>query len=69
MHEMRLNETTNVMRTALRVNVFRDVNLLSCSWCSNHYGFHSTELIEWRFSVSSNVRVDLAHCCCHFCCN
>jgi hypothetical protein len=56
MHETHWSETNlNEMMTALRVNVFRGVNLLSFSWCSNHYGFHSTKLIKWRFSMSHNV--------------
>ena len=35
------------MMTAFRVNVFRDVNLLTHSWRPNHYGFHSAEFIKW----------------------
>ena len=35
------------MKTAFRVNVFRDANLLTHSWRSNHYGFHATEFIKW----------------------
>jgi hypothetical protein len=69
MHEMQLSETTNVMMTGLRENVIRDVNLLSCSWRSNHYGLHSTELVKWGFSMSDNIGVNLAHRCCYFCCN
>jgi hypothetical protein len=35
------------MTTPFRVNVFRDVNLLTHSWRSNHYGLHATEFIKW----------------------
>jgi hypothetical protein len=35
------------MMTTLRVNAFRDVNLLTHSWRSNHYGLHATEFIKW----------------------
>ena len=55
------------MMTAFRVNVFRDANFLNHSWCPNHYCFHSAEFIEWRFSMSNNVRVNLAYRCRNFC--
>ena len=35
------------MTMPFRVNVFRDVNLLTHSWRSNHYGLHATEFIKW----------------------
>jgi hypothetical protein len=48
MNEMLLNAKRLIeMKTAFRVNGFRDVNLLTHSWRSNHYGFHATEFIKW----------------------
>ena len=45
--QMRFRYCLIEMMTAFRVNVFRDVNLLTHSWRSNHHGFHATEFIKW----------------------